>query len=273
MNYTIEKLRQIIAEKIPQNNVVPQHTEREHFYKIMSSGLVLPSVTGALKLLKDEGLMNWKQNRSLEYVANNLRDIKDLPAVLEKAKQEPVDLFEEAGDIGSTIHHYREVYFRNWIETGVKPLDAVHYIPELEKDIRVISALRGLERFIKDHNYVPIATELYVYSEKFKLAGTLDDLGFMGGEFGDLVLIDLKSSNQLKDSYHLQVAIYYQMFKELTGIKPKKCYILRLSKIDGTYELQEIKQINKVVNGAKALFKLNQCLEMIKNNKKERLKI
>src|SRR3990167_6243518 len=108
--------------------------------------------------------------------------------------------------------------------------------------------MRALQVFCIKENYIPIATELYVYSDKYNIAGTLDDVGMMPDKNGkmQLVLMDLKTSNQFKDSYFLQVTLYWYMFKKLTGLIPKRNFILKLNKEDGTYKIEDILRIGKI---------------------------
>jgi len=271
MHFTKEAIQSIIRIKLPADLVVPEHSNLGHFYRV--HGKLLPSVTGALKLLKDESLQNWKVNTACQYIlehADRASTLESLAELIVEAKRQPQEIFTDAGSVGTDIHSYREQYFSEWIVTNKKPAKTTDFIPADENDIRAISAMRALQKFVDDYDYVPIACEVRVYSEKYNLAGSLDDIGFLGGELGDLVILDLKSSNYLHDIYWKQVAMYYMMFKENTGLKPKKCYILQVSKINGTYKLEEIKQIHKVVNGCKALFKVNACMEMIKNARAEK---
>ena len=98
---------------------------------------------------------------------------------IDAAERVPADIFHDAGDIGTTIHDARQEIYDEWIKTGVRPIDFPSYVPEDKHDIRAISALAALETFCIERSYVPVATELMVYSHKWKTAGTLDDLGLM----------------------------------------------------------------------------------------------
>ena len=125
--------------------------------------------------------------------------------------------------------------------------------------------MRALNKFCDDTGYIPVATELLLWSEKLGVAGTLDDLGIIDGK---LVLCDLKSSNQFRDTYFLQVAMYYQMLVERTGLRPRECFILKVSKENGTYELEYLKNMRKLVSYAKAVIKIDDGLQFIKNSRK-----
>ena len=265
-----ENYRKIIAEKIPAGSIIPAHTEQGHFYRVGEK--TYPSVTGALQILKDPSLANWKLNTGMDYIRKQLLSL-DTPTLLDldevvldiiinNAKNAPQEIFEEAGDIGTQIHDARQDYFQRWINCQTRPeIITVGGI----QDPRLISGMRALNKFCDDTGYIPVATELLLWSEKLGVAGTLDDLGIIDGK---LVLCDLKSSNQFRDTYFLQVAMYYQMLVERTGLRPRECFILKVSKENGTYELEYLKNMRKLVSYAKAVIKIDDGLQFIKNSRK-----
>ena len=239
-----------------------------------------PSVTGKLQILKDEGLINYKMNRALEYVSMH-RDEMVSPEramqILEEASQESDKVLRDAGDIGTIIHDAREAYFKQWIETGARPEgDLKRFIRPGVTDRRAISGLRGVERFAIEQKYQPIISELYLYDEAWETAGALDDIGLMGDE-ETVVLLDLKSSNRFKPHYFYQVAMYWSMLCTLTGIIPERVLILKVSKDDGTYQLEELTQLSKLVEYATHLIKTNEALDFIavlrKDNQRKVVKI
>src|SRR3990167_9733444 len=183
------ELRKIILEKLPEGCVEPCHTEKGHFYKVVSHGGVYPSVTGRLQILKDEGLMNYKMNRAVDYVFTHFKEFNDLNVTehLEKAKNLPSEIFRDAADIGTRIHGYREDYFNACIaaqsdsrkKNNGRPAEALAFIPAIEVDVRATSAMRALQKFVTDNFYIPVASELLVYDDDLRLAGTLDDVGIM----------------------------------------------------------------------------------------------
>ena len=263
-----EQYRAILRDKIPPGAVVPAHSEDGHFYLVDKLGIKLPSVTGALQVIKDPSIQNWKMNRALEYAWDVLSrtdafDIPLLQKTIAEAKNAPQIEFEDAGSIGKQIHDVRQRYFQNWIDTGVRP-DHSTYLTD-SQDPRIWSALRAVSKFCDDTGYIPVATEVLVYSEKLGLAGTLDDLGVMDGH---LVLCDLKSSNQHKSQYFLQIALYYLMLKEITGLKPKDCFVLKVSKENGSYSLEYLKDMRKLVSYAKAIAKVNEGMKFINEIRK-----
>jgi len=224
--------------------------------------------------------------------------IEDACTVASRVSQ---DILEAAGDIGTRIHDVRQAIFDEWIRTGVKPTDFLSFIPAHDPDIRLISATRALKKFVDENRYIPVKCELFVYSHQLKVAGTLDDLGLMrrvvrepndpncthehimcpGGNNVDrcitcdgkwkweFVLMDLKSSNQFKDHYFFQVALYYDMFRKITGLNPDRCFILKVSKEDGSYKIEDLKRPKKLAEYCRAMIKTNEGLEFIKGLRKD----
>lgn len=273
----IRKINERIA-KIP--TVLPEHSDAGHFYRVFPDNAeseLYESVTKKIGFVKDEGLMNWRRDKSVGYIANKIQfdaardpkywlEIQDIATLVEEAKKVPEDIFHEAGDIGTIIHGYREQYFKLFIKTGQWP---ANFVVD-NKDPRVISGFRGVQRFVQKSGYIPVSTELIVFDRKMGLAGQLDDLGLIpvGHNKYELVLMDLKTSNYHKDSYHLQVGLYYYMLKKLTGLAPKATFILKVSKLDGTYDLEYIKNVPRAVQVAKRAVALYDDLQYIKDSRK-----
>lgn len=309
MNELIADIRKKINEAIPEGRVVTDHDEKGHFYIIddISPSPRYPSVTAKLQILKDESLINYKMNRAVEYVFRHWKKFTDdnILEHIDRAERVATEILFDAGDIGTDIHDYREAYFKDWIKTGRRPEDILSYIPSEKEDIRAKSALRALDKFITQHRYTPIVSELYVYSHKLKTAGTLDDLGLMywpvRNRYGDrnclhpnsiisvdgkkmrcmecefkgirrFVLMDVKTSNQLKDHFFFQVALYYWMFKELTGLRPEIAFILKLSKEDGQYKMENLRQPSKLASYARSMVRTKNGIEFIREIRKDNLK-
>lgn len=300
---TPQEYRAAIFAALPEGSVETAHTDRGHFYKVPAIGKTFPSVTGKLQILKDESLINYKANRTAEFVFANWKKFTDENIIdyLERAKNVSADVLKDAGDIGTLIHDCREKFFRSWIDSGVKPPTAKAFIPPECPDLRVLSAMRALDKFCEERRYVPVVSELYLYDDQFELGGALDDIGVMpkvlregnpdclhaemmvSGQFSrcmlcplkeetQLVLLDVKTSNQFKDHYFFQVALYYMMFVRLTNLKPKTVFILKLSKEDGTYKIEELRGMPKLVGYAKHMLKTHEALAFIKSTRKDNQK-
>ncbi len=166
----------------------------EHYYQT-PSGNVFPSITTILKKTmsseKKQNLQNWQeQETAAQYIT------------------------EESTIVGTQTHKLIENYLNGITLTNeVRLLSVAHFnnlIPFLQK----INDIHG--------------TELRLYSNEMKLAGTTDCIAKYDGE---LSIIDYKTkrSNQQEEwltDYFIQGTAYSQMFKELTGIEVKQVVIL-----------------------------------------------
>ncbi len=265
----LNELRNKVAKRTTKLGIHPDYDEHGHFY--VYKGERLPSVTGRLQILKDPSLSNYKRDRALDFVFKELgadyeryKNPIELKAMLEDSKSAADQLRDNAGDMGTAAHDWRELWFKQIIETG-------NYEPPPLEDQRpqVKSATRAVQKFVAEHNYQPLACELYVADLKLYTGGMVDDIGFVDGV---LSLVDLKTSNiGDKEQYHAQVALYYYMFAKLYGIKPEKLYILHASKTDGSYNLIEIPDIAGTIGWAKRVVQVTQFIEQIKANKKRKV--
>ncbi len=177
-------------------------------------------------------------------------------------------------------------------------------------DVRAISATRALQKFCEERDYIPVACEIYVYDHELKTAGSLDDIGLIrkvlreekplenhplgcphinliisekSGKHTcvecdyqyryEFVLMDLKSSNQFKDHYFFQVALYWKFFTKLTGLKPERCFILKTSKEDGSYKIEDLKKPSKLAEYARYMIKTNEGVDFIKSLRKDNQKV
>lgn len=342
-NWNPKEIRARIDEILPPGKVIPRHNKEGHFYEVREGdqigqpegsvsidpiteehiqhpnilGPVYPSVTGKLQVLKDQGLMNYKMNRAVEYVFGNFKSFTDenIMEHLDIASRVSQDILEDAGDIGTRIHNYREAIFNEWIRTGARPLDFTKFIPAEDVDVRAISGVRALQAFCIERDYIPVICEKLVFSHEDKVAGTLDDLGLMRkvdregspecdhkavnlmqenslcvmiDEKGvhrclrcdlkyhyEFVLMDIKTSNQLKDHYFFQVCLYWKMFWKLLGSKwkPERCIIVQLSKENGRYKIEDLKKPAKLAQFAKHMLKTNEAVDFIKSLRKDNQKV
>ena len=168
--------------------------DNSHFYQT-PTGEIYPSITTILHETmaneKKESLQNWKEQEiAADYIT------------------------QEAATIGTETHKLIENHINEVRQTdNVRLLSVAHFnnlIPFLQK----INNVHG--------------TELRLYSNAMKLAGTSDCIANYDGE---LSIIDYKTkrSNQKEEwmtDHFIQGTAYAQMFKELTGIEAKQVAIL-----------------------------------------------
>ena len=276
MNLSVAEIQKVIAEKIPDGLVVPEHDESGHHYRHVTTNLLLDSVTTKSSgILEAPHLKKWAAKLAVEHIIENAHTVTNLEMLKESAILVHQDQFEDAGGIGTLGHKVIENYLDDWILTAEKPkADITTYIKD--NDARLFAIARSAEMFFYDFNFVPIASELFVASVKHKYAGTLDGLGLVMMPQGDcpknhegrehnwvnassknpynkmcwfcdkkanyeFALIDFKTSNQIdKPEYAMQVSAYWTALKEMTGLKPSTLLIIRLDKKQAKYEVMKV---------------------------------
>ncbi len=181
---------------IPINFQQAQLIEKnnEHHYQT-PNGDIFPSITTILHKTmsaeKQQSLQNWKeQETAAQYIT------------------------EESAMIGTQTHKLIENHLNGVTQTDDVRLLSVAHFNNLIPFIQKINDIHG--------------TELRLYSNEMKLAGTSDCIAKYDGE---LSIIDYKTkrSNQQEEwmtDHFIQGTAYSQMFKELTGIEVKQIVIL-----------------------------------------------
>lgn len=270
LNQRVERIKEIIRVKLPSNLVVAEHTDDGHFYRYIPTGVLMNSVTARTGILDSPHLKQWVAKTTVDYISTHLEVItqENKEDHFKAAQMAHRDIFLDAGAIGSVGHEAVDKYLKVWLDTGKQPEDIKVFCDG--SDYREFAIARSAELFCKDYNVIPIATELRVASPKYGYAGTMDGLMIIDGI---LTLIDWKSSNSInKDGYALQTVAYWQAFKELTGIRPKRIWIVRLDKGSAKYEIVNVQDISKAFrifinlskvynwlnNGTTKLYPLNQ---------------
>ncbi len=190
------------------------------------------------------------------------------------AREAHVHDLKKAGTWGTHGHDLVDRYITAWIETGERPVDITAFKNEETSNEGVCAGL-GAMQFFDTRTMFPIVSEKKVLSKKYGYAGTLDSLFLIGevykGRAGKascehnwmekgknkiacarcgrqeelvLTLCDWKTSNQIfgigpmsKFDYALQVMAYDGALKEMTGIKCKRQWIIRLDKTKPHFEV------------------------------------
>lgn len=299
---TVKKIQALLAEKLPEGLVVPEHTETAHFYRHVPSGGKFASVTTKTGILDSPNLKMWAASQAAQYIEQNLQALIDGSAVqradiYKAATLYHNDQFKEAGDIGTKGHKVIEDYLLKWIETGIQPEDIATFITYT--DHRIYAIARSAEKFCHDFYILPIASELRIASLKYRYAGTLDSLMMVArilkkgdgscspqpkwithdwmqttsGKYicrkcaekiaYDFCIVDWKSSNSIdKPEYAMQVSAYRNALVELTGLRPQKMYVVRLDKAVAKYEVRIVKHRTEAF---KAFVSLSKTFDWLEN--------
>ena len=271
----IQKLRQKIKDLVPQDRLVLLPGEF-HVYQDPNTGIEFKSATTKLKVINNPIFQNWRGNRMLEKYDELIPQIKagqiTQDEAIKIAKTWPEEVFAKAGERGTAVHNYIHLYFSDWIRKEERPGSIIAYVDgslgqPVEKDYAIWSALRCAEEWIIKSGFIPLASEIRVWSVKYKEAGTLDAIGIIGN---DIVLIDWKTANELRDDYWLQIGCYYRCFVELTKILPKYGVIIKLDKEQGRLDKPEkVPQLHKRFEEFRTVSRMYDIMHSIRDQRKE----
>src|SRR3990167_7814434 len=169
-------IREKIKESVPSHKLILQQGEG-HVYSIPETAEEFVSVTTRLNVIHKPIFNDWKMNRALEYLYKHHYEIveENKDTIFRQAKQYPEELFQQAGELGTKIHQIIDEYIKDWINAGT--LECPYSIKDKlkdEQDMNVWSAVRSVEAWFEMTKYIPLASELRVWSPKHKIAGTLD---------------------------------------------------------------------------------------------------
>ncbi len=278
MNLSIEQIKTILKSKMSEHLVLAEHSESGHFYRHIPTNSLLPSVTTKCNILGAQHLKAWAARLAVDHLVANISTTQDIEILKKQSILIHQDQFEDAGLIGTRGHSVIEEYLNQWIKNSKQPQDIREFIKE--EDSRVFAIARSAELFCKDFNVIPIASEMFVVSLKHKFAGTLDSLMMvlrtdkqgegncqshdflprsksnpnkvmclncgLVGEY-EFSIVDWKSSNSImgKVEYAMQVSAYWKALSEMTGLKPKKMYVIRLDKGYAKYESGIVPNLSK----------------------------
>jgi len=225
---------------------------------------------------------------------------KDKDEVLENAKLAHEDYFHKAGKIGTESHEVIERYVKELIDSPKNhPSIERFYEPPQEDIDTILTITKNAISFLKDYNIIPLACEMKVASVKHKYGGTVDLIAlkprttrrgnkdceqhewmlysylkddsvthqyehcFKCDEKRkwELTMIDWKTSNSIhKPEYAMQIAAYKYAFHEMTGLKIKNTFIVKLDKKTPNYTLAAVINTNKAFIAFRNLSKVYEYI-------------
>jgi len=145
---------------------------------------------------------------SVTYVLGSYPKGKYFEDWLKKVGYSAEYIVKKAGEEGTQVHEMIEAFLNgeelNFLSPHGRPL----YHPDVwQMFLRFVS-------WWEEYNPTLIETEVHLFSDELKVAGTCDMVCEINGE---LWIIDFKTSNNLQTTYDLQTAVYGQMYKECYG--------------------------------------------------------
>ena len=165
----------------------------KRFY-VTPDGSAYPSITTILSLQDKPGLKKWRES---------------------VGEKEAKRISQESMRIGTAVHQMCEFYLCN-------------YIVKLDKEEKVIRDTFNRIRFLLGNINNIVGTEIALYSDLLRVAGTADCIAEYNGVPS---IIDFKTSRKPKkeewiDDYYMQTFAYKLMFEEMTGLEIKQIVIL-----------------------------------------------
>lgn len=210
-----------------------------------------PSVTTIIgEGTSNQGLIYWAANCVIEYIKMHLADIakglltwEDID--LDKAKKYHEEVSKEARDIGSIVHDKIERNIKRGIALLEHSCDG-HNSDDLtplflqtvlkERELAIQNAYYAFLQWRERVHFRPIASELIVYSHRYRYAGTLDCLAYINGK---LYVIDFKTSKAHYNEASYQISGYRKATIEMIKLGnlnfpiPQGIGVLRLDKETG----------------------------------------
>jgi hypothetical protein len=174
------------------------------------------SVTGIIGIKdKSGGLVPWAvglyRDALLEIIeaGENISDthIWEFSTLHEQKKQ-------EAADIGTKAH--------DWVEKFIKGEN-----PDMPEEKEVQIAVNAFLDWMNANKVKFISSERVVYSKKYDYIGKMDIEAKVNGK---LCLLDIKTSNDLRNDYYMQTAAYVKADEEESGKEYHGRWLIRISK-------------------------------------------
>ena len=156
---------------------------------------------------------------SVTYVLNSYPKGRHFEDWLKKVGYSADWIVKKASKDGTAVHLLIEKYFEG------KSLNYLNHEGYPIMDPLVWQMFLKFVDFWETHKPTLIETEVHLFSDKLKIAGTCDCICEIKGE---LWVIDFKTSNHLQTTYDLQSAAYTQMYKECYGKEADRIGILWL---------------------------------------------
>ena len=205
---------------------------KSHQYKLVvgdkkSDWQTIDSVSRICGIVdKSDALLIWASRLCSDYLLSlpvNARSDEEVKRAVNIHREKK----EEAANIGTLAHAWAEAYITSWDIS----------FPE---DPQVINAVNGFLDWTNQHKIEWLASERFVYSNKYNFVGICDAIAMIDGK---RYLVDFKTSNRIRKlEYGMQTAAYSYAFFEETGQEIQWVIVARFSKddVDVPFEVFEI---------------------------------
>lgn len=187
---------------------------KKHIHSL--DGIKLRGVTSIIgSVIAKPALIGWAVKVACEYIKENLKDLKDLDAVLEQAKKAHTKKKTDAGSSGTDVHKAIEDFIK----------DGSVYKGD---DKIVADSFNNFLSWVHNNSVVFLESEKNIYSKDLLLGGIIDGVVLMDGKKW---IYDTKTGSGIYSEAFIQCAAYDLMIDD----KIDGYVILNLRK-DGGWE-------------------------------------
>jgi ATP-dependent exoDNAse (exonuclease V) beta subunit len=162
---------------------------------------------------------NNKYYPSLTYILQYYPKGKQFENWLKQVGYSSEYLLQKAADEGTQVHKMVEDYL-----LGIE-LKLIDDNNKIQYDPNIWQMFLKFVEFWETYNPKLIETEVHLFSDRYEIAGTCDLVCEINNE---IWIIDVKTSNNLYNSYDLQVTMYGYCFEECFGKKANRYGVLWL---------------------------------------------
>jgi len=217
------------------------------YYKRAGEPRLFPSVTSILKVASQPTLDRWIREKEYKVLRDHLRERIESNSITTDCVDFAIDEAKRSGErmdpsasFGVETHDMIE----NIIKSGSMDENVIcpdHLIPVKQ------SFFRWYKREKELRNMEIIHTELPLVSQQYGFAGTADAVArvTIRGE-SKIVVLDWKTSNQLRNHYALQIAAYSKLYEENYNEPIYAGVVIKFSKVNADYEVRSVRNLDKV---------------------------
>ena len=150
---------------------------------------------------------------SITYVLSHYPKVKFFEDWLKKVGYSSDFIVKKAGDEGTQVHEMIEQYLNGKELNFLSEYGNPQYHPDVWQMF-----LRFVEWW-EEYKPTLIETEVHLFSDELKVAGTCDMVCEIDGE---IWIVDFKTSNNLQTVYDLQTAVYGKCYEQCYGNSPQR---------------------------------------------------